>query len=116
MEHVDALSRNPSSTEIAPDWILAALDMKKTLARIFTTEKFGSLANERTDDIDFNEELNVCTRKVVEIQTIAESVDSIESNDGKKFFAKLSHVLGDSRELRQRQTISMPLLKNYKMN
>ncbi|GLV33546.1 hypothetical protein CBL_20269, partial [Carabus blaptoides fortunei] len=71
-----------------------ALDMKKMLAKIIKSEKFGTFVNNPTEQIDCPTELTICTRKVVELQALSELVDSIESNDGRRFFAKTSHVLG----------------------
>ncbi|GLV33394.1 hypothetical protein CBL_20139 [Carabus blaptoides fortunei] len=74
--------------------MVTALEMKRMLAKTLKSEKFGTIVNNPTEEIDCPGELNICTRKVVEIQSMAESVDSLESTDGRRFFAKLSHVLG----------------------
>lgn len=69
--------------------------MRKTFAKILKDEKLGTLIDCRTATFDRDADLAACTRKTVELQAMAANLSGpLESNDGKKFFSKLSHVFG----------------------
>ncbi|GLV37956.1 hypothetical protein CBL_06342 [Carabus blaptoides fortunei] len=72
-----------------------ALEMRETLSKLLKDEKIGTLLDRREAAFDRDADLTICTRKTVELQALASDITgSLQSSTAKRFFARLSHLLG----------------------
>ncbi|GLV40951.1 hypothetical protein CBL_08525 [Carabus blaptoides fortunei] len=74
---------------------VSAMEMRNTLTKLLKSEPFATVVNPGSDLLDMTSELTICMRKTTELQDLASEISgNTQANEGKKFFSKLSHILG----------------------